>query len=158
MFYLKCELWQYNFEKNPILNIDASGHPLKKINNQKKILLYSVTNHLVNEKIIFPVADFYSSCNQEKTISRYLNEIKDLLDQFKSNMLPKIVVTDMSRALINSVLKIFNNCDMESYLKWCFEIKIENNQFNKIKTIYYTCSTHFLKNMTKKAKGEQSFL
>ena len=64
---------------------------------------------------------------------------------------PKVFVTDQSLALINSMMEIFNNCTMNQYLEWCFDIlilKIRKIFINTSIPIYgYLCASHYLKNI-----------
>lgn len=67
-------------------------------------------------------------------------------------------MTDFSWALINAENRIFNNCNVQFYLKACFDLLISKNlnreDFKKnIKIICYICSTHFLKIIIKKSKA-----
>ena len=72
-------------------------------------------------------------------------------------MLAQIVVTDFGWALMNAVLLSFNNCNMVSYLNWCFILcttkSTNEDLINLIKTRLYLCSTHFLKSFIKKTEG-----
>ncbi len=71
------------------------------------------------------------------------------------NNLPRIIVSDMSWALINSIMRVFNNCSMLEYLNGCYDFLFNKKSFNNI--VYYTCSTHFIKNMIRKTKGNIYF-
>ena len=65
--------------------------------------------------------------------------------------LPKVVVSDQSFAIINSLTETFNNCTVSQYLDWCFDllfekcIKVFSN--TNMPVSLYMCSTHFLKNI-----------
>jgi hypothetical protein len=69
----------------------------------------------------------------------------------KRKPLPKVVVTDQSFAIINSLSETFNNCTISQYLDWTFDLllKKSNNTFSNttIPVILYLCATHFLKNI-----------
>ena len=101
------------------------------------------------------MADFLTTSNEEKTITKYLNDVKIIFEEFSKDSMPKIFVTDMGRALINSVLKVYNNCDLPTYLDWCFDYVTKNEMKKQLKVIYYTCSTHYLKNVIKKVKSKK---
>ena len=136
---------------NPVWFFDATGLIHRKINRQAKPFFYSIVCHDTVKKSIIPVAEFVTTSNSQNTISQYLLEIKESLS---NKALPDIIVTDMGWALIYAVLKIFNNCDMLSYLHSCFEFLFNNKDSKLEKIIFYTCSTHFLKNIIRKAKGK----
>jgi len=151
-------MWLYVLNSNPIWYFDATGLIHRQIHQQPKPFFYSIVCHDIINKSIIPVAEFLTTSNNQITISRFLAELNRLLDQATTtNILPKIIVTDMGWALINSVLRVFNNCDMIEYLNYCYKLLLENKvefKDKRIKVIYYTCSTHFLVNIIKKTKGK----
>ena len=113
------------------------------------------TNELVQNGITNTrntnMIEFLTTSNNQYTISRYLSEIKLRLNvSQKKNVCPQIIVTDMSWALINSIMQVFNHCSVLEYLNCCYDCILKNIQFEKI--VYYTCSTHFIKNIIRKAK------
>ena len=137
----------------PIIFFDSTGSIHKDIPDQKKPFLYSLVFHDTIKHKILPLAEFISTAHDQITIGKYLSSIKSILEQNKVAQ-PKIIVTDMSWALINSVLLIFNNCNILNYLNYCYLILTQNKQeLNQIiKVKYYLCSTHFFKNIKKKVK------
>lgn len=107
-----------------------------------------------------PLAEFLTTAHDHLNITKYLNSIKNKIIQYSnlnSNIFPKIIVIDMSWALCNSVLLAFNNCTIQIYLNWCFDIltkEINDISYKKLMAIkIYFCSTHVLKNIIKKAKS-----
>ena len=101
------------------------------------------------------MCEFLSTANDQNTIAKYLNSFRKKLNHKKTDLLPDIIVTDMSRALLNAGLSEFNNCDLGYYLNWCFDMLNLKNKSNKNTnyTLFYFCSTHFLKNIIKKTKS-----
>ena len=63
----------------------------------------------------------------------------------------KVFITEQSWAIINSNLEIFNNCTINQYLSWCFDIvfKSERRKFlnSEMPMMAYVCASHFIKNM-----------
>lgn len=121
----------------PIIFFDSTGSIHKDIPDQKKPFLYSLVFHDTIKHKILPLAEFISTAHDQITIGKYLSSIKSILEQNKVAQ-PKIIVTDMSWALINSVLLIFNNCNILNYLNYCYLILTQNkqelNQIIKVKT------------------------
>ena len=145
-------MWLNVIEENPIWFFDATGSIHRTINRQQKPFFYSIVCHDTKKKKILPIAEFLTTSNNQYTISRYLSEIKLRLNvSQKKNVCPQIIVTDMSWALINSIMQVFNHCSVLEYLNCCYDCILKNIQFEKI--VYYTCSTHFIKNIIRKAKG-----
>ena len=101
-----------------------------------------------------PIAEFLSTSHNQTCITKYLTSIKSFINVFSSEtMLPEIIVTDISWALINSALHVFNNTNLSNYIQWCYDIiisKREQEILNIMKIRVYLCSTHFLKNIIKK--------
>lgn len=152
LFYCKYKIWLQVSKINPVWHLDATGLIHRKINRQPQPFFYSIVCHDTEKKNIIPVAEFLTTSNNKPSICRYLEElkVKFLIDSKQKN-LPKIIVTDMSWALINSVLYVFNKCSMQEYLIRCWDHLFHKKSFENI--VYYTCSTHFLKNIIKKSKG-----
>ena len=146
-------MWKIVRNVNPIWFFDATGNIHRDINRQKKPFFYSLVCHDTNVKSIIPVAEFLSTANDQNTITKYLSEILTIFQKSTTrDLLPNIIVTDHSWALINSVLKCFNSCDINLYINWCYEqIVRKNTESDSPKVILYLCSTHFLKNMIKKS-------
>ena len=148
---------------NPILYFDATGSILPKIRNQKTPYLYTIVCHDTLNKKIIPIAEWFSTSHTQLSISKYLFIIKNYYKQYSDLALkkhrifvyPPIIVTDFSWALVNSVLDVFNNMTMKSYLQIAFEIILLDDQskLNSINTMIYLCSTHFLHNIIKKVKA-----
>lgn len=110
------------------------------------------------KKQIITFADFVTTANDATTISKFLTILIDKLEKnSKRNLVPNIIVTDLSWALINAVMSSFNKCLPKQYLNWCFKILIENqhdiNLLNAMRVRIYLCNSHFIKNIIKKLKG-----
>jgi hypothetical protein len=83
--------------------------------------------------LILPVAEFFTTNHGSTNISSFLNDIRELVQlnvayspkkkiRLDEHFLPRIVVTDFSWALIDSVMKSLNNSDMNRYLIYCFAV------------------------------------
>ena len=150
-------MWNEALKKYPIIFFDATGNVHQDIKNQSKPLLYSMVFRDLNKKLIVPLAEFLTTSHDQINISKFLLSIKSKLD---NNEVPKIVVTDMSWALMNSIMFTFNQCTISNYLSWCFNYLYKQSQINNlpnlIKTKMYLCSTHYLHNLIKKVKKIQT--
>ena len=77
--------------------------------------------HDKKNKSIIPFAEFLTTSHLQENVTKYLNSIKNKLEDTScQNIFPKIIVTDMSWTLINSILRVFNNFTLNEYLNWCF--------------------------------------
>ena len=105
-------------------------------------------------------AEFFSTAHSSLAISKYLSSIRYFYEKNDKRSIPPIVVTDFSFALFNSVLRVFDNCDLGHYLNWCFDILVSYSDQpsivakinSSLKTRIYLCSTHILKSIIKKTK------
>jgi len=157
--FKKYEIWLQVREINPIWFFDATGSIHRKVNRQNKPFFYSAVCHDTIKKVIVPVAEFLTTSNSQITIGNYLSEIKLRLSICsKVNVFPKIIVTDFAWALINSVMRVFNDCTMLDYLNWCYKFVFHKEKTENDMVVYYTCSTHLIKNIIRKSKGIQILL
>lgn len=116
--------------------------------------------HDLRQKQIIPLAEFVTTLHGQDNVTKRLDEFKSILQThlISKNPFADVVVTDMSWTLINSTLKVFNNCTALEYLIDCYE-HIQNAQQYQLGAYgsnynvkIYLCSTHVLKNMKKKIK------
>jgi hypothetical protein len=164
-FLFKLKLWTIVQLKNPIWHIDATGGIINKINGQRKPFLYSIVVHDLDKKLIFPIAEFFSTANDAKSIASYFADIKlEFLKKIPKNGLFKvapIIVTDFSWGLINAIMETFNNCTVTIYINWCFEIIFKKSECiilaSIMKSIFQLCSVHFLKLIITKARKIKPF-
>lgn len=136
---------------NSVWYFDATGG-IHKPMKDKTIYFYSIACHDKERgnRSITPVAEFFTSSHTSDNIATYLSDIQNLISQHTGyklkngkeksvSFLPKIIVTDCSWALITSVMKSINNCDVNHYLKYCFEIlnpSLEKNDSQKVFSKY----------------------
>jgi hypothetical protein len=73
-------------------------------------------SHDKDNQVIFPIAEFLTTAHDSLTISKYLLSIKHHLKESDYESTVRIVVTDFSWALMNSVINIFNGCTIMAYL------------------------------------------
>ena len=111
---------------------------------------------------VCPIADFFSSGHDSKTIASFLLLIKDELEKFipkRSFQQAPIIVTDFSWALINAVLITFNKCSFETYILWCADLLISKKIWNihLMSTIHILCYSHFIKMISKKIRKIKKF-
>ena len=148
-------MWKKASKKNDVWYFDATGSIHKDIKNQKKPFLYSLVFHDASNHSIIPVYEFFTTSHTQTNISKYLGSLKAIFDS-QNLVFPKIVVMDNSLALINSIVLSFNNCTLSNYLNWCYDLCLKNVSdqifLDLMKIKIYICSTHFLKNIIRKAK------
>ncbi len=104
------------------------------------------------------MAEFFSTNYTSLIISKYLQTTNHIYEKYSKSVdtMCSIVVTDFSYALINSVLKSFNNCQLSHYILWTYHVLIEFPNDKRIghimKIKIYFCSAHFLKTLIYKVK------
>ena len=141
----------------PVWYIDATGSVHNDILKQNSPYLYSIVQHDKTNKCILPLAEFVLTHHDIINISRNLLLIKESLLCYSNAIIAPIIVTDFSWALVNSVLKVFNNCTMLQYLNWAYDVckapeRTESVLGFEMVCNLYLCSTHFLKSFINKVK------
>ena len=158
-------MWATVQETDPICYLDATGNIIQKVTQQTAPFLYSLVFHDKGKKFIFPVAEFISTGHDSQTISAYLTLIKIELQRtipksFSFKIAP-IIVTDFCWGQINAVMSVFNNCEADVYVNWCFEILLRKKTstifLNVMKVILHICSAHFIKLIIKKVRKIKKF-
>ena len=108
-----------------------------------------------------PIAEFVTTSHDSVNITKYLFSIKKIFENSLNSkrrfVVPPIVVTDFSWALIIAVLEAFNNCSVISYLQWTYDVLVkysENQQLNQLmKTRIIICQTHIFKAVVEKTNS-----
>ena len=155
-------MWEKIKKINPVWYFDATGSILKNLPDQNKTFFYSIVCHDTSTKTIIPVAEFASTCQKSRTISKYLFSIKKLLENGLNNLhndiiIAPLIVVDFSWPLINSVLEIFNNSSTINYINWAFDIIHlfpENKKLNNYMNVrLILCHTHLFAGIVKDANN-----
>jgi hypothetical protein len=153
------EIWSQIQTSQHIWNFDATGSIIEAVENQSKPYLYSMVCHDEQNNTIIPMAEFVTTSHKHLTVSSYLFVVKKYFEKYckpKSDfVLAPVIVTDFSWTLITSILESFNSMNIIKYLDSCFEIIINKNNSNILKTIIYLCAAHFIKLIIKKVKKNE---
>jgi len=136
--------------------MDATGSVSEIVPHQKHPLYYSIVMHDKTKKQIIPIAEFVTTSQTQVSISGYLNIIRKILEtnitSNKQFSFAPIFVTDFSWAIINSILDVFNRCNIMQYIKNCFDLLHDCENSFKMPTQIQLCAAHFLKLVVKKIK------
>jgi hypothetical protein len=154
-------MWRKIMARSPIWYFDATGSILKKPSGDGPAQLYSVVcyDDILNKYV--PVFEFASTKHTSIHIRLYLDLARSYLDIYSSinaSLLPRVIVVDQSWAMINAIIKCFNNCSIIEYLQKCYSIIVTDQTNSDLSNITlpnivpYLCSTHFLKSFICKAK------
>ena len=112
--------------------------------------------HDKKTKQIVPIAEFVTTSQTQVSISGYLNIIRNILQanitSKKKFSFAPIFVSDFSWAIINSVLDVFNRCNIMQYIKHCFYSLNDKETAFEMPTQIQICAAHFLKLIIKKIK------
>ena len=112
----------------------------------------------MKNKLILPIAEFITTAHDSVSITKYLFSIKKIFENSmnpnKRFIVPPLIVTDFSWALITAILEAFNNCSVINYLNWTFDVILkysENIKLNQLmKTRIIICQTHIFKAVVQK--------
>ena len=144
-------MWNLVQNINPIWFFDATGSILADVPLNNSPLLYSIVCYDNDTNSIIPIAEFFTTCQEATTICQFLLVIKNKIEMYisgKKFAIAPVIVTDCSWTLINSVLNIFNQCNINQYLDWCFDFIVLRKQIEhkntSMPTHIYLCCVHFL--------------
>jgi hypothetical protein len=151
-------MWFLIQQVNAIWHIDATGNVLQPISGAyKPTLLYCIGVYDPKNHKNIPLFEFFTNSQTVAQISIFLFLVKEYCLKYKKMGGAKIrfaysplITTDFSYILINSILKVFNNCDMEFYLAETYKFLVEGSSHLNANVMIYICSTHFLKSFIKK--------
>ena len=150
-------MWKTISLTNAVWFIDATSNIHRKIKDQKRVFLYSIVAHDVFKKNYVNVADFITTRHTSINLTKYFLDIFYLI-QASNAILAPIIVIDFSWALLISLMKAINNCDLIAYLDWSYDMLVlkKTNDVNKrdnMKSKIVLCSVHFFKNVVRKTKA-----
>lgn len=144
------ESHQQSNETNLIVHIDGTGNIVRKPYKikSKKVMLHSIL--IRNRRFTLPLAELLSSDQDTFTIKHFLKAYrKFVVDNEYQWPLFRIVVTDWSWALINSVMSAWNKTDITQYLNETFDVLQHKKKIRSDLVILITCCAHFLKRVAK---------
>lgn len=150
-------MWKSISLSNAVWFIDAKSNIHRKIEGQKRVFLYSIVAHDVIKKVYVNVADFVTTRHTSINLTKYFLDIFYLIQASNAIFAPVIVI-DFSWALLISLMKSINNCDLIAYLDWSYDMLVLKKTNDHIKRDYMKsklvlCSVHFFKNVVKKTKA-----
>jgi hypothetical protein len=125
-----------------VLHLDSTGTVVRRIPEQKQPYLYSAI--LAGENI--PVMEFITTDHRSFSLSAKLEYFLADCREMNHGMvvLPTVIVTDFSYALINAVLISFNKMSLLAYLKLTYE-SLTSGKSLKSLTILALCCAHMMK-------------
>lgn len=130
------------FAKDSSICIDATGSLIRKFMDSKgiktsHIFLYQIVMNLKNTTV--PIYQMLSEQHDSGTIGFWLNRWLRL-----GNLLPKEVVCDGARALLDAACMELNKFSLSEYLRECFKNAKTNTISKTIKTYIRLDTAHFL--------------
>ena len=142
---------------NPVWYFDATGSIHVDILGEKTPLLYSMVFHDTNTKCIIPIFEFVTTSHSEDSLAKFLSLMRRKLrreiqiSQYFS--IAPVIIMDFSWASINSVMDSFNMCNIDQYIRWCYDVLFKEGKcIDAINVLIYLCSTHMLKLTINKVK------
>ena len=151
--HIQLKIWQWVIKSSPIWYVDATGCIIPNLANGKKIYHYVIAcNDCVHKKTI-PIAEVVTSDHKQANLSANFYQLIKMIDaDCDGKMLPKIIITDQSYALIGSFTSVINGSTIEKYVSSCF--KVTQGQKVNIKVVMIFCAAHYLKNFLCESKKE----
>ncbi|CAF2096636.1 unnamed protein product [Rotaria magnacalcarata] len=111
-------------EKYSYVNIDATGGVLKRMCDQKQLLLYAVMfKDGVDAFDTVPLAHAILTKHTVASICTFLDNLAESITVVnKKPILPSFFIIDFSAALMNAILKTFNVENINNHLNRCWNV------------------------------------
>jgi len=110
--------------KDSYIYIDATGSVVKALPDQKKPYLYLICfKDGEDSSNLLPLAGALLTDHTTTSISYWLSIVRGGIATVKRSFIrPIYIVIDFSPALLNAILLSINNTNIQSYLRWCFNV------------------------------------
>ena len=146
----------HELAKQDIIYIDATGKLFADLPNHPRLLYYAmVLRNLFNLNAPIPISELISSRHTADSIGLMIRKVKERENQvFKSkNVLPALVMSDFSMAIIIACLREFNNETYEEFLERGYGIVTGTaSESDLAKSIHHVCSAHMLQIVKRHSK------
>ena len=140
---------QLQFVNNvDFLYFDSTGSIIRPPHNVtcKRMQLYSMV--FVKGEVTLPIAEMITSEHTVFSVTSFLKNYVEFLRTEKWKLpIAKVIVTDWCWALMHSILDVFINTDIKSYLQKCYKIATGEIKENINFMLIYTCCFHNIRRM-----------
>ena len=145
LLYCNSQLDAFLETNSRMLFVDATGN-ISSSKGKSRQFYYSGAFKSKKNNFTIPAFEFISSKHDIASLGSQMKFFARDLSLRANNSTPvKIVVTDFSFAIMNSVSLAFNDCSLLIYLDMIFKLIAKGeNAYNNL-TILATCSTHSIK-------------
>jgi hypothetical protein len=121
-------MWLHTQIVNPVWYFDATGSIIIDVFGEKTPLLYSLVCHDLSTKTIIFIYEFITMSHSEDSLAGFLSAFRrKLVREIPSQKyfsIALIVVMDFSWTSIDAVLDSFNYCNIDQYIRWCYDVLI----------------------------------
>ena len=141
VFYTESQLLRFVeyclSTKESYIYVDATGCVVKALPRQKKPYLYLICfKDGQDPSNLFPLAGELSTDHSTVSICTWLGTVRRGIAAVKDRFIrPRYVVIDFSPALLNAVLLSFNQTNIQSYLRWCYNAIQKSYMSDQLKSI-----------------------
>lgn len=144
-----------NFCWESVAFLDATGSMVRKTKTGSKMLYYELTvQHPYVANTSLPVAMMLTERQDQPHVTDFLNKFRHSEKLLKGHSYvkqPLQINTDWSVVMINSVLNVFNNESMQTYLQRCWIIVTGTaEQRDFMKTTLHICLSYHMNLMKRK--------
>lgn len=110
--------------KDSHIYIDATGSVVKALADQQKPYLYLICfKDGQDSSTLLPLAGALLTDHTAASISSWLLMIRNAIcNTHQKFVRPRYIVIDFSPALLNAILLSINQTNINSYLRWCFNV------------------------------------
>ena len=131
--------------ENSYIYVDATGSIAKAVPNQNKPYLYLICFKDGDDASnLLPLAGALLTDHSTVSISYWLSMVRQGIAIVNGTYVRStFVVIDFSPALLNSILLSFNETNIKSYLRWCYNAVHKNytsEQLSSVSVVRFCCA------------------
>ena len=151
---LRIYLQRRRQEEWLVWHLDATGSIIRSNVGETRIFNYVVVMAGATPgEPPFPVAEMLSSSHTKVTVEHFLNSIVHQLQKISTGrVIPSVVETDFSWALIQAVLQSVNHQDIVMYLRLAWKVLTSKKPWPAGVTKVHICCAHFMHLMSRNLK------
>ena len=147
-------IW-HDFCTNKVVYIDATGNLVHSLDNKKEFLYYEVVfRNPIEKNAAIPIAGLLTDSQTEPRISDFLQSFRHAEKRLfgHANLSqPRQFNVDISWAIINSILRTFNNENLNDYIHRCWAIVSGKGKAHDLsKSFIHLCLSHVMKAFKRK--------
>ena len=142
--------WANKNKKQPlIVHFDGTGGIVRKPRELQSKRIYNYDLVVRLRESILVIAELITSEHDQLSISTFFKYYRDFVEDHTPWPFFKIICTDWSWALMNSIFESWNNTNVTQYLHHLYDVCTTTTKFNRKWVLLISCNSHFAKRIVK---------